>query len=344
MTENNLNIVKLGYRCRQLRWTVATLILGILSFVLCVSVLLIGNTIYSLDVILRVLFGEQVQGATFAIGTIRLPRMLTGFLVGMAFGIAGSTFQTMLRNPLASPDIIGISSGSSAAAVFCIVVLKVSGTIISFAAVVAGIIVAVLIYALSRGGRFSGGKLILIGIGVHAMLNAFISFLLLRASQYDVPGALIWLNGSLNGMQMTKIPGLFFVVTIFGFVIFLLGRHIKILELGEQYAVTLGVRADFTRLLLILSAVFLIAYATAVAGPVAFVAFLAGPIASKLVGIGAANELPSGLVGSILVLGADLIGQFAFDTRFPVGIITGILGAPYLLYQLIRLNRTGGSA
>lgn len=336
-------IVKDGYRRRRLRWLSVTFLLVIVALILCTAALIIGNTIYPLDIVAKVLFGEQIKGATFAIGTIRLPRMLAGLLVGLAFGIAGSTFQTILRNPLASPDIIGVSSGSSVAAVFCILTLKLSGSIVSISAVIAGLSVAAFIYILSKGGSFSGGRLILIGIGVQAMLNAVISYMLLKASEYDVPGALRWLSGSLNGIQMTKIPGLLIVVIIFSFLIFLFGRHLKILELGEQSAITLGVRTDATRFILILSAVFLIAYATAVTGPVAFTAFLAGPIAARLVGIGAPNELPSGLVGAILVLGADLIGQFAFDTRFPVGIITGILGAPYLLYLLIRMNRTGGS-
>ncbi|WP_313560104.1 iron chelate uptake ABC transporter family permease subunit, partial [Ruminiclostridium cellobioparum] len=159
MTVNNSDIIKYGYRRRQFRWTLVTILLVMLAFALCVAALLLGNTIYPLDTALRVLLGEQIQGATFAIGTLRLPRMLSGLLVGLAFGIAGSTFQTMLRNPLASPDIIGISSGSSAAAVFCILVLKVSGTLVSIAAVIAGIMVAALIYVLSRGGSFSGGKL-----------------------------------------------------------------------------------------------------------------------------------------------------------------------------------------
>lgn len=344
MIENNLDVVQVGYRRRRFRWIIVTVSLVALTFSLCIALLLLGNTIYPIDVVVRVLLGEQVQGATFAIGTLRLPRMLSALLVGMAFGMAGSTFQTMLRNPLASPDIIGITSGSSVAAVFCILVLKSSGSIVSIIAVVTGLMVAVLIYLLSKGGSFSGGKLILIGIGVQAMLNAVISFLLLRASQYDVPGALRWLSGSLNGIGMKDITGLLIVVAIFGLAIVLLGRHLKVLELGEQYAIALGLRTDLTRLLMILSAVFLIAFATAVTGPVSFVAFLAGPIAAKLVGIGTPNEIPSGLVGAILVLGADLIGQFAFDIRFPVGIITGILGAPYLLYLLIRMNRTGGSA
>ncbi|WP_069998699.1 FecCD family ABC transporter permease [Cellulosilyticum sp. I15G10I2] len=344
MREKTANKILSGYHQRRLRWVVVTLILSILTLSLCVAALLLGNTFYPIDVVFRVLLGDQIQGASFTINTLRLPRMISGLLVGLAFGIAGSTFQTMLRNPLASPDIIGITSGSSAAAVFCILVLNASGSVVSITAVLSGLIVAALIYLLSRGGSFSGGRLILIGIGIQAMLNATISFLMLRASQYDVPAALRWLSGSLNGIRMSQIPSLACIVILFGILILLLGRYLKILELGEQSALTLGVRTDSIRLMLVLSSVFLIAFATAVTGPVSFVAFLAGPIATRLVGTGSANQFPAGLVGASLVIGADLIGQFAFNTRFPVGIITGILGAPYLLYLLIRMNQTGGSA
>lgn len=336
--------IRAGFRQRQLRYTTVTLLLLLLTLALCMAALLLGNTQYSLDVIIKVLLGEQIEGATFAIGTLRLPRMLAGLLVGLAFGMAGSTFQTMLGNPLASPDIIGVTSGSSVAAVFCLLVLKTSGSIVSIAAVITGLLVALLIYALSRGGSFSGGRLILIGIGVQAMLSAAISYLLLKASQYDVPGALRWLSGSLGGTRMSQMPSLSFVVIVFGIVILILGKSLRLFELGEQSAITLGLRTDRTRVLLILSAVFLIAFSTAVTGPIAFVAFLSGPISTRLVGMGASNQLPSGLVGACLVVGADLIGQFAFDTRFPVGIITGILGAPYLLFLLIQMNRKGGAA
>lgn len=338
------DIIRTGFSSRRFRWISISIILVVLTLCLSVAMLMLGNTIYPLTTVVKVVFGEQVQGASFAISTLRLPRMLAGLLAGMAFGIAGNTFQTMLRNPLASPDIIGVTSGSSVAAVFCILILKLSGNLVSIAAVISGLLVAILIYILSKGGSFSGGRLILIGIGIQAMLNAAISFLLLRASQYDVPVAMRWLSGSLNGMQMKSIPGLFLVVIIFGIVIISLGRHLKILELGDQSAITLGLKTDQTRLLLVLSAVFLIAFATAITGPIAFVAFLAGPIATRFVGTGESNVFPSGLVGASLVLGADLIGQFAFDTRFPVGVITGILGSPYLLFLLIRMNRRGGSA
>lgn len=343
MTNNNLSTVKAGFYKRRARYAAVSVLLAVFTAVLCGAMLYLGNTRYSPAVILKVLSGEHIKGADFAVGTIRLPRMLSGLLAGIAFGMAGNTFQTMLRNPLASPDIIGVTSGSSAAAVFCLLILNVSGNIVSITAVISGIVVAFLIYFLSGRGSFSGGRLILIGIGIQAMLNAVISFLLLRASQYDVPAAFRWLSGSLNGMQMKNIPGLFIVVLIFGGMLILFGRQLKILELGEDSAVTLGLRTDRVRLVLVLCAVFLIAYATAVTGPIAFVAFLAGPIAGRLAGSGSPNTIPAGLTGAALVLMSDLIGQYAFDIRFPVGVITGILGAPYLIYLLIRMNRTGGA-
>ena len=116
------------------------------------------------------------------------------------------------------------------------------------------------------------------------------------------------------------------------------------LELGDASATALGVRVDRTRVVLVIAAVALACVATATTGPIAFVAFLAGPIASRIVGPATSLVLPAALTGACLVLAADLLGQFAFDTKFPVGVITGILGAPYLLYLLIRTSRCGGSS
>ncbi len=342
MSDLRTTTLLMGFRRRRLRWTFSTSLLMIIVFVLSCMALVLGNTIYPLSTVLSVLGGESIQGATFAIYTLRLPRMLTGLFVGLAFGIAGSTFQNLLRNPLASPDIIGITSGSSIAAVFCILILGLSGPLVSIAAVISGLLVALIIYLLSRNGGFSGGKLILIGIGIQAMIQSAISYLILRSNQNDIPSALRWLSGSLNGVRLSALPGLVSFVLIFSSLIILLGGHLRILELSEQTATSLGVRTDLIRILLVLSGVFLIAYATAVTGPIAFVSFLSGPIAKKWVGRGLPSEFPAGLIGAILVLGSDLIGQYAFSTRFPVGVITGILGSPYLLYLIIRMNRQGG--
>lgn len=333
-----------GHHKRKMRWMIMNTVLAMIVFFLCVGALSLGNKVYSLTTILKVLSGEPVEGATFAIYTLRLPRMLAGLLAGIAFGLAGSTFQTMLRNPLASPDIIGVTSGTSIATVFCILVLKISGAAVPIVSVISGLAVAFLIYILSKGASFSGGRLIIIGLGIQAMLSSGISFLLLRASQYDVPGAMRWLSGNLNGIRLTSIPSLAAIVLLFSILILAQGNALRILELGEQSAITLGVRTNLSRLLLLVSAVFLLAFATATTGPIAFVSFLAGPIANRMVGKGRSNEISAGLVGGGLVLLSDLIGQYAFGTKFPVGIITGLIGAPYLLYLLIVMNRRGGSA
>ena len=227
------------------------------------------------------------------------------------------------------------------AAVFCILVLGLSGPAVSIISVISGLLVSMLIYLLSKDISFSGSRLILIGIGIQAMLQAAISFLLLKASQYDVPGAMRWLSGRLNGMTMKCIPTLFIVVMVFGIISLLFTKYLQVLELGDEFATTLGIRLNLVRIILILSAVFLIAFATSTTGPIAFVAFLAGPIASKIVGRGSSNVLASGLVGALLVLSSDMIGQYVFSTRFPVGVITGILGAPYMLFLLICINRRG---
>lgn len=336
--------VLMGYKVRKMRWSIMNVLLASVLLILCIVALAIGNKVYSLRTILSVFSGENIQGATFAIYTLRLPRMLAGLLAGIAFGIAGSTFQTMLRNPLASPDIIGVTSGTSIATVFCILVLKIGGTVVSTVSVLSGLTVAALIYILSKGASFSGGRLIIIGLGIQAMLSSSISFLLLRASQYDVPGAMRWLSGNLNGIRLTTIPSLATVVLLFSTIIMIQGNVLRILELGEHSAITLGVKTNYSRILLLVSAVFLLAFATSTTGPIAFVSFLSGPIANQIVGKGQSNELSAGLVGGILVIASDLIGQYAFGTKFPVGIITGLIGAPYLLYLLIVLNRRGGSA
>jgi iron complex transport system permease protein len=326
---------------RRRRWVIVCTVLSVLAIGLSVTMLLAGNSFYSPKTVISVLSGVQVQGATFAIWQVRLPRLLAGVLVGFALGISGNAFQTMLRNPLASPDMIGISSGSSVAAVFCILVLGAGGVTASFASVFSGLLVAVMIYVLSSIRGFSGGKLILIGIGIQAMMKSVVSYLLLKAAANDVPSALRWLSGSLNGVQLKHIPLLAITIIPFGILVVLFGRQLKMLELGDSTATALGVRINLIRAVLVISVVIMIAFATAVTGPISCVTFLAGPIAARLIGERGAAMVPAGFIGIILVLASDLIGQYLLGTRFPVGIVTGILGAPYLLFLLINMNKKG---
>lgn len=330
-----------GYLKRQRRYILTTGILLLLTLSLAAVMMLYGNTIYSPETVLRVLSGTDAGGAAFTIRTLRFPRMLTAILCGMAFGLSGNTFQQLLGNPLASPDIIGVTSGASVAAVFGILILKLDYGIVAVMAVFSGLLVSALIYFLSHKNGFSNTRLILTGIGMQAFLNSIISWMLLKASEYDVASALRWLSGSLNGVKMDTVPALAAVVFTAGLGILLLSRHLLILQLGEAHAVTLGIPVSITRLLLILLALVLTAFAASVTGPIASVAFLSGPIAARISGRGRSSMLAASLTGNILILISDLVGQFTLPSRYPVGVITGILGAPYLLFLLLRINHKG---
>ena len=126
MTHSTYNLIVTARAKRKRRYMLTTLLLTFTVIGLCMAMLMLGNTIYPVQDVVAVLFGETIQGASFAVGTIRLPRMVAGLFAGFAFGVGGYIFQTMLRNPLANPNVIGITAGSSAAAVFCIIVLQAS--------------------------------------------------------------------------------------------------------------------------------------------------------------------------------------------------------------------------
>ncbi|MDR2252603.1 MAG: iron chelate uptake ABC transporter family permease subunit [Bifidobacteriaceae bacterium] len=332
-----------GRRARLRRRRVVIVVLFLIVAGALAVALMVGQTFYSPAEVIDVLAGRDVAGASFTVGRLRLPRAVLAVVTGVCFGIGGVTFQTLLRNPLASPDIIGISSGASAAAAFAIIVLDLSGAQVSLFAIVAGIGVAMTIYLLSFRDGVVGTRLVLIGIGIAAMLDAVTAFLLEKAPQWQLQEAMRWLTGSLNGASWADVAPVAVAAAVFGPLLASQARGLALLRLGDDAASALGVRTERTRLVTIAAAVGLIAFATAAAGPIAFVAFLSGPIAVRLAGPHGSPFAPSALVGVVLVLVADLVGQFAFDTRYPVGVITGALGAPYLVYLIIRVNRTGGS-
>ncbi|WP_258068635.1 iron ABC transporter permease [Rathayibacter sp. AY1C1] len=335
--------VAAGRRRRGARRRIVVAVLAVLiAAVLAVS-LLVGQTVYSPEEVLRVILGEQVPGASFTVGRLRLPRAVLALLVGLCFGLGGVSFQTMLRNPLASPDIIGISAGASAAAAFAIVTLSLGAAQVSALAIVAGLVVALLVYALSYRSGVAGTRLILIGIGVAAMLDSLTAYVLSQAAAWDLQEASRWLTGSLNGASWSEVVPVLAAVVVLTPVLLSRSRDLSATQLGDDTASALGIRVNATRLVVIVAAVGLIAFATAAAGPIAFVAFLSGPIAARLIGPGASLLIPSALVGALLVLVADFVGQFGLGLRYPVGVVTGVLGAPYLVYLIVRSNRAGGS-
>jgi iron complex transport system permease protein len=343
MPSSTLDRIVTDRRRRQRGYRLAITILALLVVGVFALTLSLGQSFTPPGDVIRVLLGQDVPGASFTVGQLRLPRVVLSILAGLSFGLGGVAFQIMLRNPLASPDIIGISSGASAAAVFAIVVLSLKGPIVSVMAVVSGLGVSVLVYGLSFRNGVAGTRLILVGIGVSAMLESVVAYILSQAPAYTLQEAMRWLTGSVNGAQLDQSLSLLLSLVVFGGLLLSRSRDLEALRLGDDMAAALGVRVSATRVIVIISTVGMIACATAITGPIAFVAFLSGPIAARLVGNRGSLLIPSALVGAVLVVAGDYVGQFLLTTRYPVGVVTGALGAPYLIYLIIRVNRAGGS-
>lgn len=335
--------VRDGIKQRKKYYIKVVMLLTAICLLLAVVGMCVGNTFYQPATVVKVLLGQNVKGASFTIFRLRLPRVLAAIGCGYAFGLAGNVFQKLLKNPLASPDIIGVTSGSSVAAVFGILIMKWNKVSVAIFAVLCGLAVAALIYYLASSGEggFSNNKLILIGIGAHAFLGSMISWMLLKAASYDVQSALRWLSGSLNNVELEDVILLYLVLLIFTLGIIKLKRELEVAELGDGHAKTLGVDINKTRILLILFSLIMLAVATSVSGAIASVSFLAGPIANRIAGQGKANILSSALTGSVMVLGADLVAMNLLPARYPVGIVTGIIGAPYLIYLLMVNSKKG---
>lgn len=286
--------------------------------------------------------GAQQSQIDYVLFDLRLPRAVTGLLVGVAFGLAGSLFQRLLRNPLASPDVLGISAGASAASVLAIVAFGATGFTVSAGAFTGAVAAFALIYALAWKQGISGYRLVLIGIGVNAALLAVVSFLMTRADMTDAQQALLWRTGSLYDSSWTAVVPLLGCLAVLVPTALLLARVLPTLQLGDDSARGLGLPLERSRLALLVVATGLIGVGTAAAGPVAFVAFLSGPIAARLLGGARPGVVPAALVGALVTLCSDLAAQHLFgDQQFPVGVVTGAVGAPYLLWLLARSNRAG---
>ncbi|GAA0516631.1 ABC transporter permease [Paractinoplanes deccanensis] len=302
-----------------------------------------GDFQISLPDVVRSLLGLPTPaGVDYIMHSLRLPRASVSALAGLAFGLSGAIFQQLLRNPLASPDVIGVAQGATTAAVLAVLVGGYSGSFVSVIGLIGALITAIVIYALSWQKGVGGYRLILVGIGVGTALTSITSFILTRSDVKVAAEALIWLTGSVNGRTWAQIVPLFIALVILLPAALMLGRTLSGLQLGDDLAKAFGVRVETSRMLLLLTAVILAGMATAAAGPIAFVAFMSGPIAVRLVGGGRPVLLQAGLVGALLVLVADFIGSHLLGARqYPVGVITGVIGAPYLLWLLATANRTG---
>ncbi len=322
----------------------ATLVLALVTFAVFCWSLTSGEIDVPLDEVLGALFTTGAPESYFVIRTLRLPRALTGLLVGAAFGLSGAIFQRLARNPLASPDIIGIDAGAAVVAVLTIVIWHGSSTQLTAGALVGAIGTALLVYLLAYKKGVTGYRLVLVGIGVTAMLGAVTEYLLTRAQILEAQAATVWLTGSLNGRGWDHVKPVAIALAVIVPVVLALSRHLRALELGDSAAKGLGAKVETTRGLLLLSGAALAAVAVSSAGPVAFVALVAPQIARRLVGGRTLGFVPSMAVGALLLTTSDVIARLAFaPTELPVGVVTAIVGAPYLLYLLARANKVGAA-
>ncbi len=336
-TVATLRAVRRGVRRRQVLLLVG---LGALVVALFLARALLGDYRVSFVDGIRMISGTTIPGASFIFMESTLPRACMAVLAGAAFASAGAAFQSMLRNPLASPDVLGINLGASAAAVFAVVLLGWTGMPVALVAFAGAVAVAVTIHGFAGRGGAATGRMILVGVGLAAVLSSVVHWVLLRADIYRAQDALVWLTGSLGSVSWGEIARLGTVVVIGLPLLTVVTRQLGVLGLGDDLAAGLGVRAHRLRIMITALVVLLTASATAVCGPIAFVGFLSGPIARRLTR-GRTSIPAAALVGAAMVLAADYISAYADpSTAYPVGVVTGLAGAPVLVWLLIAGRRT----
>lgn len=300
---------------------------------LAVASLLVGKYPLSLE---KLLAGDAMQWRVFL--SLRLSRTVVGAIGGFALGAAGFVYQTVFRNPLASPDIIGVSSGASAGAAAGILFLSGTAavTLSAFAGALLAVVFALALSGLDRSGRNS--TIVLAGIAVHALAQTALMALKLTADpERELASIEYWIMGSLNGISAYSIAGNLILCVICMAVLFLLHRQVILLSAEEGEARMLGVNVGRLRLAVLLIATLAVSSVVSLTGLISFVGLLA-PHGARL--LTRQNRIStmflSGLLGGILLCGADILARSAAATELPVSIFTSILGAPFLIFLIVR--------
>ena len=338
--------VRVGPVSGVLRWRqVAVPVLALVVLVLVSAVSMSrGDFPIGVPDILRTLVGLGEGPQEFVVLQLRAPRVVVGALVGLALGVSGALFQTFARNPLASPDTLGITSGASVGAVAAIVLGGgslggIGGLGIPLAALLGALLTGGLLFLLAWRSGIDGYRLVLIGIALWSVGGALVDWLLTNAEIYDAASAYVWITGSLNARTWDHAVPLVVGLAVLLPLALGLGRVLAVLQFGDDTARGLGVRLQPAQAAVVLVAVGCVAVAVSAAGPVTFVALVVPQIAVRLTGGARPPVLASGLLGAVLVVGADLVTRTALPEALPVGILTALIGAPYLLWLLVRGRR-----
>ncbi|RNF77823.1 FecCD family ABC transporter permease [Streptomyces botrytidirepellens] len=349
-TEVKRSVVAPGVRLGQVSfvwrpWLVGvTLLLVAATFlVFCLSIG-VGEFPIGLSRVIATVLGGGERVDQFVIMDLRMPRALAGLVVGIALGVSGALTQSIARNPLASPDILGITGGAQAVSVFLVTVsggaaAAVESTVgLSAAALAGGLGTGLLVYFLAWRRGIDGFRLILIGISVSAVMEAITTWLLVTADIKDVARAQAWLVGSLDDRSWDEVRTALWCTLVLLVVVSCVAFQFKPLHLGDEVAAGLGVRYTAVRAVLLLCAVLLAGVAVSAAGPVPFVALVAPQVAMRLARCPTPPMVASGLVGALLLIGADLVARTALPIALPVGVVTAAIGGPFLVYLLVRAN------
>ncbi|MEP7452751.1 iron-enterobactin ABC transporter permease [Phyllobacterium sp. SB3] len=321
----------------QLRHVIVSVLLAVMALILAVFVLGLGTLPLSFADTLSALSGRANPRTAMIVLDWRLPRITMALILGAALGMSGAIFQSLIRNPLGSPDIIGFNTGAYTGVLITIVLFHGDHVMITLGALGGGLLTAVIVYLLSWRQGIQGFRLIMIGIAVSAMLTAFNMWLMITGSLETVMSAALWGAGSLNGMTWARaIPSA--IACTLGMCLCLgLARRVRMMEMGDDMAGALGLSVGSTRLWLMIVGVMLVAAATAATGPVVFIALAAPQIAQRLCRTRSMTLAASACTGAVLLLGADAVAQHLFSPfSLPVGIVTVSIGGLYMLWLLVR--------
>ncbi|MDX2392699.1 MULTISPECIES: iron chelate uptake ABC transporter family permease subunit [unclassified Streptomyces] len=330
---------RLSLRVQGRTVAVTVILLALLVTVMTIS-LTTGDFSLSIGEVLGALFGDGGGAADFVVNTLRMPRLLTALCVGAALAVSGAILQSLTNNPLGSPDIIGFTNGSATGALVVIVVTHGGMTQIALGALVGGLATAAVMYLLLLGSGMQGFRLIVIGIGVSALLLAVNSYLLTRATWQEALEAQAWLIGSLGNRGWEHANTIVIAVAVLLPLAMLFARRLSMVEMGDTTATALGVNVGATRTALLVISVALAAFATAVTGPIWFVALAAPQLARKLSRSSGPALMPSAAMGAVLLAGSDLAVQRIFSPALlPVGTATGTVGGLYLIWLLVMESR-----
>ncbi|MFG2299071.1 FecCD family ABC transporter permease [Streptomyces sp. NPDC048603] len=318
--------------------------LVLVALMLVMSVVLIGTGDFEIapwDVV-QTLLGNGAPADDFIVNDLRLPRVVVAVLVGAALGLSGAVFQSVSRNPLGSPDLLGFNYGAGVGALLVMVLVGGDAGQVAAGALGGGLVTGAAIYLLAYRRGVNGYRLVLVGIGASAMLVAAIQYLLTVSELVDATRAMVWLTGSLAGRDWAHVTPLAWSCAVLFPLVLSQGRALRMMEMGDDAAHAAGVRVERTRSVLTVAAILLSTAAVSAAGPVSFVALAAPQLARRLTRSPGSNLVSAALMGAVLLLVSDWASQRAFGAdQLPVGVVTGLVGGIYLLWLLVTERKAG---